>query len=109
MKISIISDIHANHYALDQELLSAKTNKIDKLLVLGDIVGYYYYPDKVLSMLNESEFKSMVKSVREAEKSIGIIDCDLTEKQKKGREFLKSLYVVEKIKKGDVFSDKNIR
>ncbi|MDB2695078.1 pseudaminic acid synthase [Flavobacteriaceae bacterium] len=59
--------------------------------------------------LDESEFKLMVKSIREAEKSIGNIDYNLTEKQKKGREFSRSLYVVEKIKKGDVFSDKNIR
>ena len=59
--------------------------------------------------LDESEFKLMVKSIRETEKSIGNIDYNLTEKQKKGREFSRSLYVVEKIKKGDVFSDKNVR
>lgn len=52
MKIAILSDIHGNHYALKQVLLDAKKYKIEKLLILGDIVGYYYYPDRVLSFLN---------------------------------------------------------
>lgn len=53
MVIAVISDIHGNHYALNQVLISAKKNRVEKLLVLGDIVGYYYYPDKVISLLNE--------------------------------------------------------
>jgi len=57
MIIGVLSDIHGNHYALEQTLLSAKRNKVKKLLVLGDIVGYYYYPDKVLSMLNEWDYE----------------------------------------------------
>jgi len=52
MKIAILSDIHGNHYALEQVLLDAKKHKIEKLLILGDIVGYYYYPDRVLSLLD---------------------------------------------------------
>lgn len=53
MKLAIISDIHGNSYALEQVLASAKKEKAEKLLVLGDIVGYYYHPDKVMSMLSE--------------------------------------------------------
>ena len=48
MRVAVISDIHGNHYALQKVLLVAKQNNIDKLLVLGDIVGYYYYPSEVL-------------------------------------------------------------
>ncbi len=57
MKIAILSDIHGNHYALEQVLKAAKQNKVEKLLVLGDIVGYYYHPDKVLSMLDEWDYE----------------------------------------------------
>ena len=56
MRVAVISDIHGNHYALEKVLLSAKENKVDKLLVLGDIVGYYYSPSKVLSMLSEWDY-----------------------------------------------------
>ena len=56
MKIAIFSDIHGNHFALEKVLLEIKKNKIEKLLILGDIVGYYYYPDKVLSMLKNWDY-----------------------------------------------------
>lgn len=59
--------------------------------------------------MNEAEFTSMVKVVREAEKSIGIIDYTLTEKQLKGREFCRSLYIAEDVKKGEILTEKNIR
>ncbi len=53
MIIAVISDIHGNHYALNQVLILAKKYGVEKLLVLGDIVGYYYYPDKVIALLRE--------------------------------------------------------
>lgn len=51
MKIAVLSDIHGNHYALNEVLKEAQKNGVDHLLVLGDIVGYYYHPDKVLELL----------------------------------------------------------
>ena len=56
MKIGILADIHGNQYALEEVLLSARKEKIEKLLVLGDIVGYYYHPEKVLEKLNDWDF-----------------------------------------------------
>lgn len=53
MKIAILSDIHGNSYALEEVLKEAEKNKVDHFLVLGDIVGYYYHPDKVLDMLSK--------------------------------------------------------
>ena len=47
MKIAIISDLHGNHYALEEVLKEARIEKIEKILVLGDIVGYFYNPDKI--------------------------------------------------------------
>lgn len=57
MKIAVISDIHGNHYALNEVLKSAKEEQVEKLLVLGDIVGYYYNPDKVLKMLSDWDYE----------------------------------------------------
>ncbi len=53
MRIAVLSDIHGNEQALKEVLRIAKNEKVDKLLILGDFVGYYYHPDKVLEMLRE--------------------------------------------------------
>jgi len=56
MKIAIISDIHGNYDALFAVLEKAKKESIDHLLILGDIVGYYYHPDKILNLLSHWSF-----------------------------------------------------
>lgn len=59
--------------------------------------------------LDEKEFSEMVKAVRQAEIMQGVIDYEMTEKKVKSRQFSRSLYIVEDVKKGDVISEKNIR
>ncbi len=56
MKIGIISDIHGNYDALFSVLQKAKKESVDHLLILGDIVGYYYHPDKILNLLSHWSF-----------------------------------------------------
>lgn len=78
---------------------------IEKHFILDRSIGG---PDASFSM-NEQEFSAMVKAVREAEKAIGVVDYNLTEKQKKGRDFCRSLYVVKDIKAGEIITEKNVR
>ncbi len=78
---------------------------IEKHFILDKSIGG---PDASFSM-DEEEFAAMVKVVREAEMAIGKVDYTLTEKQKKGKEFSRSLYVVEDIKSGEVITEKNVR
>jgi predicted phosphodiesterase len=42
---------------LEAVLKTAKKEGIEKLLILGDIVGYYYHPDIVLDMLSEWDYE----------------------------------------------------
>lgn len=51
MKIAIISDIHGNSYALKAMLKEAKKDCVQKLLILGDIVGYYYHPKEIIELI----------------------------------------------------------
>ena len=67
----------------------------------------HWGPDASFSM-NESEFTQMVAEIRDAEKAIGTIDYSLT-KNKKGRDFSRSLYVVEDVKSGDIITINNVR
>ena len=65
-------------------------------------------PDANFS-LEPDQFKQMVVAVREVEKAMGKISYKLGEKAKKNRIFGRSLFVVEDIKEGDIFSEQNIR
>tara|TARA_B110000503_G_scaffold72571_1_gene112165 strand:- start:5777 stop:6814 length:1038 start_codon:yes stop_codon:yes gene_type:complete len=78
---------------------------IEKHFILDRSIGG---ADASFSM-NESEFSKMVKLVREAEKAIGKVSYNLTEKQIKGKSFSRSLYVVENMKVNDVLNEENIR
>ena len=64
MKIAVISDIHGNYDALVAVLKKAKKENAEHLLVLGDIVGYYYHPDKILNALAQWDF-DMIKGNHE--------------------------------------------
>lgn len=78
---------------------------IEKHFILDRSIGG---PDASFSM-NEQEFTEMVKAVRDAEKAIGVVDYQLTEKQQKGKDFSRSLYVVKDVKAGDVITEDNVR
>lgn len=78
---------------------------VEKHFILDRSVGG---PDASFSM-NEEEFTEMVKAVREAEKAIGKVSYEPTQKQIKGRAFSRSLYIVKDIKKGDTITEENVR
>lgn len=78
---------------------------IEKHFILDRNLGG---PDADFS-LEPEEFKEMVKSVREVEKALGEVSYELTDKIKKSREFSRSLFVVEDIKKGEVITEQNVR
>lgn len=78
---------------------------IEKHFILDRAIGG---PDASFSM-NEEEFTNMVSMVRDAEKSIGVVDYTLTPKQEKGKDFSRSLYIVEDVKANDLLTEKNVR
>lgn len=56
--------------------------------------------------LNKDEFKAMSTAVRNTYKALGDVDYSVNEKNRKSA---RSLFVVERIKKGEVFTPRNIR
>jgi len=89
--------------AIVATVLGAKI--IEKHFILDRSIGG---PDASFSM-NEIEFTKMVKSVREAESALGVVDYKLTTKQQKGKDFARSLYIVEDILEGEFITEKNVR
>ena len=78
---------------------------IEKHFILDKSIGG---PDAAFS-LDEAEFTQMVKAVRGAQKAIGKVSYELTEKQKSGKQFSRSLYVSKDVTKGDVITKENVR
>ena len=80
-------------------------NIIEKHFILDRNMGG---PDCEFSM-EPQEFKQMVCSIRNIEKALGTVSYELSDKMKSNREFSRSLFVVEDIKKGEVITEDNVR
>lgn len=65
-------------------------------------------PDSSFSM-EPDEFKQMVQDIRAAEKAIGRVSYKISEKEKESHVFRRSIFVAKDIKKGEIFSEDNIR
>lgn len=65
-------------------------------------------PDSEFST-EPAEFKAMVGDIRTVEKALGKVTFEITEKQKENKVFRRSIFVVKDIKKGESFSNENVR
>ena len=78
---------------------------LEKHFILNKEIGG---PDAHFS-LDEQAFKKMVDAVRLTETLLGKVDYEMTEKKKASREFSRSLFVTENVKKGTIITPENIR
>lgn len=78
---------------------------IEKHFILDKSIGG---PDASFS-LDEIGFTAMVEAVRQAEKASGRVSYEMTDKVKASRKFARSLFVVQDINAGEVFTEENIR
>jgi len=78
---------------------------IEKHFILDKSIGG---ADADFSMDRE-EFAQMIQAIRDTEKLLGKVDYSLTEKRKSSRRFSRSLYIAKDIKKGEKFTEENIR
>ncbi|MDF1876082.1 pseudaminic acid synthase [Sulfurimonas sp. SAG-AH-194-I05] len=76
---------------------------IEKHFILDKSIGG---ADADFSM-DKNDFSEMIKVIRDAEKLIGIVDYSM--EKKSTRRFSRSLYVSKDIKKGDRFTENNIK
>ena len=65
-------------------------------------------PDSTFS-LEPQEFKAMVDAIRTAEKALGEVYFGLSAKEEASRVFRRSLFVVEDVKQGEIFTASNVR
>jgi pseudaminic acid synthase len=65
-------------------------------------------PDSAFS-LEPHEFKAMVEAVRTAEQALGEAHFGVSEKEEASKVFRRSLFVVEDVKRGEMFTEANVR
>ena len=95
---TIGSDVAIAAVALGAEM-------IEKHFILDRAIGG---PDAAFSMTVD-EFKSMVTSIRNVEKALGVVNYPTDPSEIKGRQFSRSLYIAEDMKVGDVLTEIKLR
>ena len=65
-------------------------------------------PDSAFS-LEPGEFRTMVEAVRDAERALGEARYGASERERASRAFRRSLYIVQDVKAGELFSVENVR
>lgn len=95
---TIGSDVAIAAVALGAEM-------IEKHFILDRAIGG---PDAAFSMTVE-EFNAMVKSIRNVERALGKVEYPADHSTIKGRQFSRSLYIAEDMKKGDIITETNLR
>lgn len=78
---------------------------VEKHFIIDRSIGG---PDSAFSM-EAPEFKAMVDGIRQVEKALGEVKYPTEPSKIKGREFCRSLYVAQPMKKGDVITEENVR
>lgn len=56
MRFCFFSDIHGNGYAFDAFLEEMEKKRPDRIIFGGDLVGYYYDSDRIISRIRELGF-----------------------------------------------------
>lgn len=77
---------------------------IEKHFIIDRSIGG---PDSAFSM-EPAEYKDMVSNIRSVEKILGSSEYQMSAKQEKSRVFMRSLYVVKDVIKGEVATTDNI-
>lgn len=77
MKIAFISDIHANIFALKKVLEDIKKQNVDKIICLGDLVGYAPYPNEVIDLIKENNILTIQGNYDESTgEELMVCGCD---------------------------------
>lgn len=96
---------HTMGYDVAVAAVALGATLVEKHFILDRSIGG---PDAAFSM-EIGEFAAMVKSIRNVEKAIGTVTYPTDRTKIKGREFCRSLYVVEDVKAGEIITEKNVR
>lgn len=65
MNIAILSDLHANKFAVKAVFDDLANFGVDQILIAGDLIGYYYWPSEVVQLCMQDNRVQCVKGNHE--------------------------------------------
>ncbi len=60
MRVAVLSDVHGNLHALQAVLDDAWTERAERVLCAGDLVGYGPLPNEVIALVREHDIKCVI-------------------------------------------------
>jgi putative phosphoesterase len=60
VRVAVFSDIHSNIHALEAVLEDISTQEADRIICLGDLVGYGAYPNEVIRAIRENSVPTIM-------------------------------------------------
>lgn len=96
---------HTEGYAVPMAAVALGAEVVEKHFIIDRSIGG---PDSAFSM-EAGEFGLMVENIRKVEASLGDVNYPTDSSTIKGREYSRSLYVAQPMKKGDVITEQNVR
>jgi len=96
---------HTVGHAVSIAAVALGATVLEKHFILDRLIGG---PDASFSVTPD-EFKLLANNVRIVEKAMGTISYEITSSIIKNREFSRSLFVVEDMKAGEIFTERNLR
>ncbi len=96
---------HTEGNAVPMAAVALGAEVVEKHFIIDRSIGG---PDSAFSM-EADEFRQMVENIRQVEKSLGCVNYPNDPSTIKGREYSRSLYVAQPMKKGDVITEESVR
>jgi pseudaminic acid synthase len=96
---------HTPGFAAAAAAVALGADMVEKHFILDHALGG---PDEAFSM-DEAEFAEMVRVLRDVRKARGVVDYSVSEASLNMRKIARSLYVTEDVKKGEIFTNQNLR
>ena len=96
---------HTEGYIVPMAAVALGAEVVEKHFIIDRSIGG---PDSAFSM-EADEFRQMVDNIRQVEKSLGRVNYPTDPTTIKGRDYSRSLYVAQPMKKGDVITEENVR
>ncbi len=83
MKVALISDIHANFFALETVVQDLDKECVESVIVAGDLIGYYYWPHKVVDLIMSDSRFFCIRGNHERMFKEALVDNNIFERYRK--------------------------
>lgn len=83
MRLAFIADIHANIFALEKVLGDIDQQRIERIICLGDLVGYGVFPNQVIELIRQRDILTIQGNYDQSvAEDLLVCGCDYSDRQR---------------------------